>query len=259
MERSTTSGKFGIPRVHACASENLWEDIGLESTLNSNHGATKSQRSQSTSPPTYVLLARLAAVTVSFVMFLRFIVLVSEAHAILLSERSREDEMILLCQSGAAPTSTHMRAACLGASRDRAGMVWVRAFIKATATFTNDTLSFLSSPARAGAWAIALGILSALPWLSPLRNMFYAITQSERDSPSAASEHRIVVLHHGSREGSLTQPYARSRSLQYDAYGPSSNLIDLASNEQSIANEHLKNSRRDLNRYELPQNYKKSV
>ncbi len=261
MERNLSSGKFGIPRVHACASENLWQDIGIEPTLHSNHGAAKSQTPQRTTPPTYVLLARLAAVTVIFVMFLRFVVLISEAHAILLSERSREDEMMLLCQSGAAPTSTHMRAACLGASRDRAGMVWVRAFIKATAAFTNDTLSFLSSPARAGAWAIALGVLSALPWLSPLRNMLYAITLSEREHPSAATEHRIVVLHHGAREGSLTQPYARNRSFEYDASNSSTvgNLIDLASDRQRVVNEHVGNNRRDFERSPPRMNYKKSV
>jgi len=139
---------------------------------------------------------------------MRFIVIVSESHAVISSERSSEDGLLDLCASGAARESAHMRSACMHATSDRAAPAFVRALTRGAYTFVRELYMLLSVPFHTLSFMSVFGLISVLPSLGLIRGIFARNVDLSEGRDPYASEHTIVVLNgersKGLTEGSLT-------------------------------------------------------
>lgn len=135
-------------------------------------------------------------------LLLRFLVLVAEARAMIVVERSDDDELVHLCTSGAARESAHMRSACMKATVDRASPAIARALTRGAYAFASELYALFSEPFKAFSLMGAVGVLSVLPWINTLWYMLVgSATMSEvrRGDRGVASDsdHTVVILRNG--------------------------------------------------------------
>lgn len=172
-------------------------------------GGTDAQRRRTRrrpgTPSTLALAVRGLVCGVSVLALLRMMVLVSEAYAMVVSEREAEDELVAMCAQGVAGRSAHMRNACMNATVDRANFVLVRAIVKGVTAFGRDAYVFLSSPFRAGAWVSCVWVMGVLPWLGPLKSALWPAP-----APPVQPDQRVIILHDG-RAPALSAPGLQSR------------------------------------------------
>jgi hypothetical protein len=135
-------------------------------------------------------------------LLLRFMVLVMEARAMIVTERSSDDELMHLCTSGAARESAHMRAACMKATVDRASPALARALTRGAYAFASELCAIFSEPFKACSLLGAVGVLSVLPWVGTLWTVLIAGNAAElargRGAGGAGDgEHTVVILRNG--------------------------------------------------------------
>jgi len=165
-------------------------------------------------PPAVRASAGIVLRCVVGLQFLRFMVLVAEAHAMIVTERSSDDELIHLCTSGAARESAHMRAACLKATVDRASPALARALTRGGHAFASELYVLFSEPFKACSLLGAVGVLSVLPWVSTLWTLFVA-GNATGVAPIRGSDgdHTVVILRNG--EMPWNQAPAHRASLRF--------------------------------------------
>jgi hypothetical protein len=127
---------------------------------------------------------------------LRVTVLVSEAYALIVSERRSEMEFVQLCNEGRASRSVHMREACMHATVENSGFVIFRALSRGCYDFFAELYQFACAPFRAGAWFGALSLVSLLPWVSTLKALCWPGAASSASGDSASAQ-RVLVLSNG--------------------------------------------------------------
>ena len=158
----------------------------------------------------FTLYVRILCGTVAVLIFLRLIVLTTEAYAMVASARSSNEDLLRLCGEGIATSSPHMRAACMQARVEHASPAFVRALTSATYSFGGEVYNIALAPLHAISLAGLLSIISALPWLGTLRNAFgwgglsaasqgFRSNHSTTTSPMQIPEHAVYVLHNGER------------------------------------------------------------
>ena len=133
-------------------------------------------------------------------LLLRFMVLVAEARAMIVTERSSDDELMLLCTSGAARESAHMRAACMKATVDRASPALARALTRGAYAFASELYALFSEPFKACSLLGAVGVLSVLPWVGTLWTVLIAGNVAEVSrgrGGSGEGDHTVVILRNG--------------------------------------------------------------
>jgi hypothetical protein len=133
-------------------------------------------------------------------LLLRFMVLVAEARAMIVTERSSDDELMHLCTSGAARESAHMRAACMKATVDRASPALARALTRGAYAFASELYALFSEPFKACSLLGAVGVLSVLPWVGTLWTVLIAGNVAEVSRGRGASgegDHTVVILRNG--------------------------------------------------------------
>jgi hypothetical protein len=170
---------------------------------------------------------RLLSGTLIVMVSLRMVVLTSEAYAMVSSTRSSNEELLSLCQNGIANDSPHMRTACMQARVEHASPAIFRALSSATYAFCAEIYHIAFAPLHAIGLAGMISIVSALPWMSTLRNAFGWNTVGQVTAPLASyalglnsnrsnenAEHAIYVLHNGERsDGITTNSMSRRRML----------------------------------------------
>lgn len=144
--------------------------------------------------------ASVAGALLAFVTVSRALVLFLEALAAVRDERTRDSELLSLCQSGAARESPKMRSACLQAQADRASPLLLKAVLRAINTAFDDFTSSVSSPGR-----LALVLVFAMVSVfMPLTNVIKALVPREEIEGSQ----RVVVV---AGDSQLVSPRQRLR------------------------------------------------
>ena len=143
--------------------------------------------------PRLVVSSGKCAVSALFALsLLRFIVLLAESRAVLISERATDDNLVKLCSAGAARESAHMRTACMEAMRQRASPILARSITRAAYSFASELYVTLSEPFQAGSMMGLVGLISLIPWISSLRNLFKGSDDAQRPA-----ERTVVLLQNG--------------------------------------------------------------
>ena len=153
---------------------------------------------------------RLIVISSVVLLLLRLAVLVAEAHAMVVGERTADDELIHLCRSGQARESPHMRTACMQATIDRASPAVIRAVTRGAYLFLNELYTLVSVPFRAIGVASAVALMGVLPWINAVRG-FFSGTSHDVHREMAQPEHTVVILQNGDRADALTNASTHRR------------------------------------------------
>ena len=129
--------------------------------------------------------------------FLRFVVLVAEARAMIVTERSTDDELVHLCTSGAARESAHMRSACMRATVERASPAVARALTRGAYAFVSEMYVLFCEPFKACSFLGAVGVLSVLPWANTLWTALVGSISKTARIYSDEGDHAVVILRNG--------------------------------------------------------------
>lgn len=162
-------------------------------------GRRARRRGRAPPPHAAASVAVVVGCSATALLLLRFAVLVSEAHAMVVGERASDDELIDLCRSGAARQSSHMRSACMQATVDRASPAVVRALTRGAYAFVHEVYALVCEPFRAMSLVGVVGALSVVPWIGSLRGMLgmaeASYSSSTRDG--GTTDPTVVILHNG--------------------------------------------------------------
>lgn len=141
-----------------------------------------------------------AGALLAFVAVARVLVLFLEALSAVKDERTRDYELIDLCQRGAARESPKMRAACLQAQADRASPIVLKAVLRAFSTAFEDFAASASSPSK----LLLLVIFALVSIYLPLSSVLRALVPPEHID---GEQHVVVVA----GDSQLTSPRQRFR------------------------------------------------
>jgi hypothetical protein len=141
-----------------------------------------------------------AGALLAFVSAARVLVLFLEALSAVRDERTRDYELLELCQSGAARESPKMRAACLQAQADRASPIVLKAVLRAFNTAFEDFAASVSSPGK----LVLVVIFALVSVYMPLSSVLRALVPPDEIE---GNQHVVVVA----GDSQLTSPRQRLR------------------------------------------------
>jgi hypothetical protein len=137
-------------------------------------------------------------------------VLYLESVSIIRSERASDVELLELCSSGAARSSSKMRDACLRAQADRAAPVFFKAAMRALHNAWTEFVESCGSPFRLLLAALFVLSVMAPPVLAWMRVIIGSVLQGDDDMEDCSyedddgctyrtdgSSHYIVLDHEG--------------------------------------------------------------
>ena len=119
------------------------------------------------------------------------------------TEREADNELLELCQSGAAKGSLKMRNVCIQVQRDRASPLFLKAVVRAVSLSWSEFVDTVASPAGFVGmllFVLASFALPSVPWLRLL--------SPEPETSGADSDH-VVVLHGAALDRSLCSRLSR--------------------------------------------------
>tara|TARA_Y100000389_G_C17466614_1_gene526240 strand:- start:1456 stop:2028 length:573 start_codon:yes stop_codon:yes gene_type:complete len=127
-----------------------------------------------------------AGALLALVSVARVLVLFLEALSAVRDERTRDHELLELCQSGAARESPKMRTACLQAQADRASPIVLKAVLRAFSTAFEDFCEGVSSPGK----LVLLVVFALVSVYLPLSSVIKALIPIDEID---AQQHVVVV------------------------------------------------------------------
>ena len=187
-----------IERLQAWSMRAAYDDDAIAMRIVQPHNRYTTHTTGVPSPVVWTT-ARMIVRGMFVLLLLRFFVLVAEARAMILSERSADDELVHLCALGTARESAHMRAACMQATVDRASPAMARALTRGAYAFASELYMLLSEPFKACSLLGAVGALSMLPWIGTLWQVctIGALGGDGREGGSHDRDHTVVILRNG--------------------------------------------------------------
>tara|TARA_B100001109_G_scaffold174312_1_gene142467 strand:+ start:8634 stop:9245 length:612 start_codon:yes stop_codon:yes gene_type:complete len=144
--------------------------------------------------------ASAAGALLALVAVARVLVLFLEALSAVRDERTRDAELLGLCQSGAARESPKMRSACLQAQADRASPIVLKAVLRAFNTAFEDFAASMSSPGK----LVLVVVFALVSVYMPLSSVLRALIPADEID---AQQHVVVVA----GDSQLTSPRQRLR------------------------------------------------